>query len=435
MTTLKPNASDAIWAKGMHLMPNNAMGLTFTQKIIAKKAGLDTVEIGRIVNASSDVLMSHDNTAAISQTFAEIGVERVFDPDRHVIVLDHCAPAANEAHATNHRIVREFVARQGIRHFYDIGNGICHQVLAEKGHVRPGHLIVGADSHTTTYGALGALGIPIGRSEMAAVWATGELWLRVPETTKIRLEGRLPSGVYAKDAILHVIGDLGADGATYEALEFDGEVVRSFTVDDRLTLCNMAIEMGAKSGYVPPDALTAEWLAGIGVTGYDPVRRTLTYDLSGLEPQVARPHSVDNVAPVSQVAGTRIDQAVVGTCTNGRLTDLHTTAQILRGGRVAAGVRLLVVPASRDIFRRALADGTILTLTEAGAIVCNPNCGPCMGTHQGVLAPGEVCIASTNRNFRGRMGCRDAEIYLASPATVAASALAGCIADPRDRLP
>jgi 3-isopropylmalate/(R)-2-methylmalate dehydratase large subunit len=419
------------------------MGLTFTQKIIAKKAGLDTVEVGAIVNALPDVLMSHDNTAAISKIFAQIGVERVFDPDRHVIVLDHCAPAANEAHASNHKAVREFVARQGIRHFHDVNSGICHQVLVENGHARPGRLIVGSDSHTTIYGALGALGIPIGRSEMAAAWATGQLWLRVPETTRLLLDGVLPRGVYAKDVILHIIGDLGADGATYEALEFDGGLVRAMPVDDRMTLCNMAIEMGAKNGYVTPDARTAAWLADVGVHEHDEARsdddavfrRTLRYDVSDLVPQVAKPHAVDNVARISEVAGTRIDQAVIGTCTNGRLADLRIAAEIAGGRRVASGVRLLVVPASMPVYRQAMADGTLMALLDAGATICNPNCGPCMGSHEGILAPGEVCISATNRNFRGRMGCAEAEIYLASPATVAASALAGCLADPREWLP
>ncbi len=418
------------------------MGQTFAQKILAQKAGLKEVEPGQIVTVQPDKLLTHDNTAAIAKIFREIGVERVARPEINVIVLDHVVPAATEGHAKNHQQIRQFVKEQGIANFYDVGEGICHQVLPEKGHVLPGYLIVGSDSHTTTHGAFGAFAAGIGRTEAAAVMATGEIWLMVPHSFCINIEGQLSEGVYSKDVILYIIGDLGADGADYRAVEFTGSVIREMSVASRMVLCNMAAEMGAKIGVIGPDEKTRAWLKGRSDVDYQEVladpdasyERVIEYDVSGLLPQLARPHTVDNVAPVAEVAGTRVDQALIGTCTNGRLEDLQVAAQILRGRRIAPTTRLLILPASREVLLAAIAEGVIADLVTAGALILNPGCGPCLGAHEGVMAPGEVTISTANRNFKGRMGCKEADIYLASPATVAASALAGEIVDPRELL-
>jgi 3-isopropylmalate/(R)-2-methylmalate dehydratase large subunit len=415
------------------------MGQTFAEKVLARKAGLEQVEPGQIVTVQPDKLLTHDNTAAIAKIFREIGVDRVAKPDISVIVLDHVVPAATEGHAKNHQQIRRFVAEQGIVNFYDVGEGICHQVLPEKGHALPGYLIVGSDSHTPTHGAFGAFSVGIGRTEAAAVMATGEIWLMVPYSFRVVVEGPMPKGVYAKDLILFIIGDLGADGADYRSVEFAGPVIEEMSVASRMVLCNMVAEMGAKAGVVEPDQKTLEWLSGRTEARLNPVsadpdavyERTLEYDVSDLAPQVARPHTVDNVVPVDQVAGTRIDQALIGTCTNGRLEDLQEAARILRGRKVAPNTRLLILPASREVLLAALAEGLVADLVSAGGVVLNPGCGPCLGAHEGVMAPGEVTISTANRNFKGRMGCKEAEIYLASPATVAASALTGEITDPR----
>jgi 3-isopropylmalate/(R)-2-methylmalate dehydratase large subunit len=419
-----------------------AIPQTISQKILAQKSGLEAVSPGQIVTVSPDAILTHDNSAAISGKFAQLGVDRVWAPERLIIVLDHVVPAADEKTATNHQVIREFVSRQGIRHFYDIGVGICHQVVPEKGHVVPGALILGSDSHTTTYGALGAFAAGIGRSEAAVIWASGTIWLKVPETMVMNIDGTFPAGVYPKDLILHIIGDVGADGALYRAVEFRGRAIEEMDIPGRMTLCNMSVEMGAKAGIVAADEKTLEWL-GDHVQGSlepvtsdadAPVERTIRYDVADLEPQVASPHTVDNVSPVGAVAGTIIHQALVGTCTNGRLDDLQAAAEILRGRKVNPNVRLLILPASGQIYRQAMAEGLLETLAAAGAVILNPGCGPCLGAHQGVLAPGEVCISTANRNFKGRMGCKEASIFLASPATVAASAVAGTIADPRELL-
>ena len=419
------------------------MGQSFTQKILARGAGKKSVAVSEIVDVTPDVVMSHDNTAAISATFKRIGIDKIDDPKRHVIVLDHCVPAASEKYAQNHQTIRAFVSEQGIESFYDVNRGICHQVLPEEGHVRPGALIVGSDSHTTTYGALGAFAAGIGRSETAAIMAIGKIWLRVPETMQVRVDGAFGPYVTAKDFILRLIGDLGSDGGLYQAVEFVGAAIDAMDVDDRLTICNMTAEMGAKNGYMLPDDKTDAWLAKRGVKGYDRVvsdpdtvyARTLHYDVSELVPQVAAPHTVDNVFPVTEKAGTVIHQALLGTCTNGRLCDLQQAAAVLAGRRIHKNVRMLVFPASVEVYRAAMMDGTMLKLSESGAVIMNPGCGPCLGAHEGILAPGEVCISTANRNFRGRMGSREADVYLGSPATVAASALAGMIADPREIAP
>jgi len=418
------------------------MGQTFAQKILARKAGLEEVEPGQIVTVQPDKLLTHDNTAAIAKIFREIGVERVARPEINVIVLDHVVPAATEGHATNHQQIRRFVEEQGITNFYDVGEGICHQVLPEKGHALPGYLIVGSDSHTPTHGAFGAFAAGIGRTEAASVMATGEIWLMVPHSFRVVVKGGLPKGVYSKDIVLHIIGDLGADGADYRSVEFAGPVVEEMSIASRMVLCNMAAEMGAKAGVVEPDEKTRSWLTGRTSADFQEVladpdaayERVIEYDVTELAPQVAQPHTVDNVVPITEVAGTRIDQAFIGTCTNGRLEDFRVAARILRGRRIAPNTRLLILPASREVLLDALAEGIIADLVTAGAVVLNPGCGPCLGAHQGVMAPGEVTLSTANRNFKGRMGCKEAEIYLASPAAVAASALTGEIADPREFL-
>lgn len=417
------------------------MGETFAQKVLARASGLERVEVGRIVTVRPDHLLTHDNTAAIigkiEEELREFGVAR---NDMPIVVLDHVVPAVDEKTASGHKKVREFVAKHRIESFYDVGCGICHQIVFEKGFALPGKILVGSDSHTCSYGALGAFATAIDRTEAAALLLTGETWLRVPPTFKITLEGSLSHPVSAKDLVLTIIGDVGAGGATYCAVEFHGDVA-GLPVDERFTVANMGVEMGAKIAVFPPDEVVLDYLESIGVSrdDYEPVwadpdadyARELTYRLDEIEPVVALPHKVDNVKRIGEVEALRINQALLGTCTNGRLSDLRVAAAILAGNEVDPGVRLLVLPASRAIMEAALAEGIIGTLVRAGGVVLPPGCGPCLGAHQGVLAPGERCISTANRNFKGRMGCKEGEIYLASPATVAASALKGQITDPR----
>lgn len=415
------------------------MSQSFAQKILAKKAKRDEVHPGEILTLSPDRVLSHDNSADISEKFRSLSAERVWDRERIVIILDHIVPAADSRYATNHTIIRDFVKNQGINNFYDLNWGICHQVFSEEGFALPGDLILGADSHTTTYGAFGAFSAGIGRSEMAGIWATGQIWLRVPESIRIDIDGVLPLGVYSKDVILHIIGDLKADGALYQSVEFGGKVVRNMGIADRMVLCNMAVEMGAKNGVVEPDEKTENWFKERAKGRYEPIyadldaryARAFRYDISNLKPQVACPHTVDNVRSVREVEGEILDQVLIGTCTNGRIDDLEVAARIFQGRRVKDGTRLLVFPASWRVYKEALKRGIIEVLVESGALIMNPGCGPCLGAHEGVLAPGEICLSTANRNFRGRMGCKEAEIYLASPATAAASAVEGRITDPR----
>ena len=415
------------------------MGKTFVEKILGKKAGKDVVA-GEIVEVTPDVAMSHDNTAAISKTFYKIGIDKIFDPNIHVIILDHCVPAANEKFAQNHKDIREFVAKQSIKNFYDINRGICHQVLPEEGFALPGRLIVGSDSHTTTYGAFGAFSTGIGRSEMAVIFATGKIWLRVPETMKVTVNGTLPPGISSKDVILKIIGDLSADGALYRSVEFCGETISNMSVSSRMVLTNMAVEMGAKNGYIEADKKTLDWLQDRASAEIEPVKsdpdaefiEEREFDVSSLEPQIACPHTVDNVKPVSKVKGTKVNQVFFGSCTNARLEDFEIVTSILRGKKVHPSTRMIVIPASAQVLKSALNAGYIQDLVEAGAVIVNSGCGPCMGNHEGVLAPEEVTLSTSNRNFKGRFGCRDAEVYLASPRIAAASALTGEITDFRD---
>ncbi len=422
---------------------------TFAQKAIARAAGVDSVEIGEVVDVRPDVVLSHDNSAAIGEIWRQFGQERVAIAKRLAITLDHAAPAPTTRHAQNHADIRRFVQEQGIRNFFEVGRGICHQVLSEEALVLPGQMILGADSHTPHFGWLGAFGAGIGRSEVAALWATGELWLRVPESIRIDLEGDLPPGVTAKDFALRIIGDWGADGGLYASVEFGGSGIEALSIDARMALANMMAEFGAKSAYIAADGKTLAYLeAGLelraseGTVGDAGQWRllpdegaeysaTYRYGAAELEPVIACPHTVDNVVPLSEVAGVRVQQAFIGTCTNGRLEDIAAAAEVVQGRRVAEGTRLLVIPASSMVLQEALREGHIEALVAAGAAIGTPGCGPCMGNHMGVPATGEVTISSANRNFRGRMGTKEAEIYLANPAVVAASAVAGRIADPR----
>lgn len=412
------------------------MGKTLIEKIIAGSSGRSEVNLGEIVFITPHRVLSHDNSAAISKIFKKIGASKVWDPERIFIALDHAVPPPDERKALNHKVIRNFVHEQGIPHFYDCGVGICHQVLPEHGHVVPGKIILGSDSHTTTHGALGAAGIPIGRTETASVWAIGRTWLKVPESIKITLNGKLKDNVYAKDVILYVIGQIRADGANYRSVEYYGKAVEEMSISERMTICNLSAEMGAKAGIVPFDETTERWLDGRVKEPYEPVHadpdasyaNVLEYDLSDLDPQVACPHKVDNVCAVRDLTKIDIDVALLGTCTNGRLDDLQIASEIVKGKKIARGVRLLVYPASQQVLRDALRLGYIDALVSAGAEIAIPSCGPCLGAYGGVLAPGETCISSANRNFKGRMGCKeDTGIYLASPATVATSALAGYI--------
>ncbi|MDH4272711.1 MAG: 3-isopropylmalate dehydratase large subunit [Candidatus Aminicenantes bacterium] len=417
------------------------MGKTLSEKILGHKAG-NEVSAGEVVTVSPDYCLSHDNSAAIIGEFKKLGVERVKAPEKLVIILDHIVPAADEKYAQNHKTIREFVAAQGLPNFFDIQHGVCHQVLSEASFALPGKLIVGSDSHTTTYGAFGAFAAGIGRTEAASIWATDEIWLRVPETLRIEFSGKLPAGVYAKDVILKVIGDNGADRANYEAIEFSGPAAGDFSLASRMVLANMAAEMGAKNGYFEPDEKTFEWVKTRARADYEVVRSDkdakyeaiLKYDLSAIEPHIACPHTVDNVKPVREVEGKTFHQTLIGTCTNGRLEDIEVAAKILKGKKVHPGVRALVLPASREVYVEAMRKGLLEILSESGCVILNPGCGPCLGAHEGLLAAGEVVVSTSNRNFRGRMGSRDSEIYLASPATAAASALEGKITDPRKHI-
>lgn len=416
------------------------MGKTFAQKVLERAAGRP-VKPGEIVFAEPDLIMSHDNTAAIIDKFRTILPEgKVRYPERLAVVLDHVVPAATCKNAADHAKIREFVEEQGIENFYDAGTGICHQVVPEMGLARPGTIIVGSDSHTCTYGAFNCFAAGIDRTETAGLWVTGRTWFVVPETISIELSGFFEDRVSAKDLVLTIIGDLGAAGANYKAVEFHGHSVSTLRIFERMTIANMGVEMGAKLTVFPPDRNVMGYVRDRGVdskrsawSDSDAEFYTVhEYDLSRIVPVVARPHSVDNVVPVEELEPTRIDQIFLGTCTNGRLEDLVTAAEMLEGGRIDPSVRMVVAPASREVYLAALKQGALQILLEAGAMVLPPGCGPCLGAHQGVLAPGERCLSTANRNFRGRMGEPESEIFLASPETAAASALTGYITDPRE---
>ncbi len=413
--------------------------MTLAEKILARASGKKEVTPGEIVMAKVDVAMSHENADVVLRAFRQIGVPKVWNPDKIVLLFDHRVPAECEKTAETHKRIREFVKEQGIKHFYDMQAGICHQVLPEKGHTRPGEVLVGTDSHTTTHGAFGTFSTGIGATEMAGVWTTGEIWFKVPTTIKIEVHGKFKPGVSAKDIILHIIGKLGADGADYKSVEFSGPTIKDMSIASRMVLSNLSMEMGAKVAFVEVDEKTIEYVnrkskeisSTFNYTSNPNANyeKVLEFDVTSLEPQVACPHSVDNVKPVSEVKGVKINQALLGSCTNGRLEDLEVAAKILNGKKIAKGVRMLVIPASWEIYLKAMQNGYLETFIKAGALVLNPGCGPCLGAHQGILGAGEVCVSTTNRNFQGRMGSSESFVYLASPAVVSTSAITGEITE------
>jgi 3-isopropylmalate/(R)-2-methylmalate dehydratase large subunit len=424
--------------------------MTVVEKILARACGCSTLRAGDVVEPAVDLAMSHENAALVVNQFNEVfggtGLEpRIWDPSKIAIVFDHRVPAESSKTASNQKKVREFVARHGIARFHDIRGdegGICHQILPENGYVRPGAVVVGTDSHTTSHGALNAFAFGIGATEMASVWALGRaLNVEVPRTIKVTVEGRFPRGVGAKDLILHLVGLLSAEGANFKVIEFHGGTIRAMSTSGRLVLCNMSVEAGATAGVVPGDEETVRYLrrvAGVRelflLVKPDPdavYEREIRVDATAQAPQIACPHTVDNVKPVDAVLGTRVHQIVIGSCTNGRLDDIEAAARILRGRKLARGTRMLVFPASARIFREALDKGYVNDLMKAGAVVMNSGCGPCLGVHEGALGDGEVALSTTNRNFKGRMGNPNSEVYLCSPEVAAASALTGVISDPR----
>ncbi len=416
------------------------MSMTMAEKILAKSSSKDEVSAGDIVMANIDVAMTHDLTGPLSvEAFEKIGVHEVWDPEKIVVIFDHQAPADSLDAAQNHIIMRKFVDDQNISNFYDVGEGVCHQILPEKGYVVPGEVVVGTDSHTCTHGALGAFSTGIGSTDMSMVFATGKLWFKVPETIKFNIDGMLPDKVYAKDVILNIIGQVGADGSTYKACEFGGETVKEMSVSDRMVLCNMAIEMGGKTGLVEPDQKTLNYVNNRSSKSFEVIKgdkdvslEIMDIDVSQLEPQVACPHNVDNVKGISEVSGTHIDQVFLGSCTNGRIKDLRDAANILKGKKISNSIRMLVIPASREVYTNALNEGLMNIFVDAGALVCNPCCGPCLGGHTGLIGPGEVSLSTSNRNFKGRQGSPEGEVYLSSAAVAAASAIKGKIEDPRE---
>jgi len=419
------------------------MGMTIAQKILAAKSRQSFVAPGEIVDAYPDLVMSHSATWRSISVMNRIGATKLFDPERLAIVLDHVSPAKLEKHAADQQTSRNFARKHGIRKFYDVDAGIAHLVLMEAGHVAPGDLIVGTDSHCTIYGSLGALGAGIGYTEVASVWITGKLWMKVPESFRISLNGKFPNGVYSKDLMLHLVGKLGADGCSYKSVEFYGSAIPDLSISERMTMANMAMEMGVKCVFVPPDEKTREYLRGrleapgrYSEVHADPdaeYEKDLSIDISQLEPMVACPHEVQNTKPIGEVRGTRIDQAFLGSCANAKFEDLLVASRILKGRRVDPSVRLIITPGSRQIMLEAAQSGVLQTLLESGGMFTNPGCGACAGDG-GVLADGEVCLSTANRNFLGRMGSSRAEIYLCSPATLAASVIKGVISDPREFL-
>jgi 3-isopropylmalate dehydratase large subunit len=417
-------------------------GYTFVEKALARAAGVavSAARAGTLLDVRPDLIFSHDNSAAIIQLFQQIGATRLARPERTAITLDHAVPAPTTLHAQNHAEIRAWVRQQGIAHFYEIGRGICHQVISEEALILPGECIMGSDSHTTHFGWLGAFGMGVGRTEMAALWATGELWIAVPETLHITLAGRLPPGVMAKDVMLLILQRLTVAHSQYRAVELAGETLRDFALDERPVIPNMMAEFGAISAYLPPDEVVFAALEAKRTRDYTPLYPDADavyaarhhFDVSTLEPLIALPHQPDHVVPLSQAAGQPVQQAFIGTCTGGRYEDLAAVARVVQGRR--AKIRLVIIPASADVLKQATRTGVLLTLLEAGATITTPGCGPCMGNHMGVPAPAEATISSGSRNFKGRMGTADAPIYLGSPYVVAAAALTGEITHPGEFL-
>lgn len=400
--------------------------MTFVEKVLGAPEGA-------VVFRKPDLILTHDNTSSIFQTFRKMGGEKVYDPGQMVVVLDHNAPPADAKLATQYQDIRDIVAAQGIKKFYDSGMGICHQMMSK--HARPGMIIVGSDSHTCTAGAFNALAAGIDRTEAAGIWKRGETWFLVPPSMRINLTGKLRPGVSAKDLSLWIIGMLGSDGANYMSIEFHGEGVATLNVSDRMTVANLASEMGAKNAVFPADEVLCNYIGssvkGVWADEEAEYQKHISIDLAGVFPLVAAPHHVDNIKSVASVAGTEVHEGLIGTCTNGRIEDLRTAASVLKGAKVKEGFQLHIIPASKEIYLQAIREGLITDLIEAGANILSPSCGPCLGTGQGIPASGHTVISTANRNFLGRMGNKEASIYLASPATVASSAITGVITDPR----
>lgn len=418
------------------------MGMTMTQKILAAHAGLDKVEAGQLISAKLDLVLGNDITTPVAvNEFHKAGFDKIFDKDKVAIVLDHFVPNKDIKAAEQSKQCREFACQHCVSHFYDVGKmGIEHALLPEQGVVTAGDCIIGADSHTCTYGALGAFSTGVGSTDMAAGMATGTAWFKVPSALRFELKGKLRPECSGKDVILSIIGQIGVDGALYKSMEFTGEGVGALSMDDRLCICNMAIEAGAKNGIFPVDDVTMTYLKGrsertpvVYQADEDAVyEKTIEIDLSALEPTVACPHLPENTRPAKELKDIKIDQVVIGSCTNGRMEDMETAYRILKGKKIADGVRCIVIPATMQIMRDCVEKGIVTALIDAGAVVSTPTCGPCLGGYMGILAAGERCVATTNRNFVGRMGHVDSEIYLASPATAAASALTGYITAPQE---
>jgi 3-isopropylmalate/(R)-2-methylmalate dehydratase large subunit len=414
--------------------------MNITEKILADHAGLEKVSPGELISVKVDITLANDITGPVAiQEFKKIGVDKVFDSEKTVFVSDHFVPNKDIKSAENAKFVRDFAKEQSLKHFYDVGRmGIEHTLLPDKGIVGPGDLVIGADSHTCTYGALGAFSTGVGSTDLACAMASGETWFKVPETIKVIFKGKLNRWVSGKDLILYLIGDIGVDGALYKSLELTGEVIENLPMDERFTMCNMAIEAGAKNGIIPPDKITEEYVKGRCLRPYKFYRSddnakysgVIEYDVSKIEPTVAFPHLPGNTKPVSQAGDIKIDQAIIGSCTNGRLSDLKITAEILKNRKVHPDTRLIVIPGTQEIYLEAIKQGYVQTIVEAGGAVSTPTCGPCLGGHMGILASGEKAISTTNRNFVGRMGAKDSEVYLASPAVAAASSILGRIVSP-----
>jgi 3-isopropylmalate/(R)-2-methylmalate dehydratase large subunit len=412
------------------------------EKIFARASGRDNLVTGEVVTCSIDFAEINDLYLQTIYSFREMNGGKVWDPDRVAFVFDHYAPAPTIKSAENHREMRRFAKEQKLTHHFDVNSGVCHQVLAEHGLVRPGTIVAETDSHTTTMGAFGAMGTGIGATDMATVLITGELWFRIPEIIEIRIDGAPPEGVLPKDVILHILGKVRADGAVYKAIDFTGSYVDSLGVAGRMVLCTMAVEMGAKTAYMQPNQAVLDYVNARTTTPFtvfetDPgfnYAESFRFDVSDLAPQVAAPSSVDNVFPVTELEPVAVDQAFVGTCTGGRVEDIAAAADFLRGRRVHPDVRLIVIPASAEVMRACIDKGYIQDLMDAGAAISTPGCGPCLSAHEGVLGADETCVSTSNRNFPGRMGSASSKIYLASPLTVAASALTGRLTDPRTML-
>ena len=408
------------------------------EKILARSSGQDSVTTGQIVNCRVDLAEVNDLYPQTIFSFQEMGGTKVHSPERITFILDHYAPASSIQQAENQKLMREFCRDQGIELLFDVDSGVCHQVMVDNGLVYPGMILIATDSHTTTHGAFGAFGTGVGATDLAVIMATGHLWLRVPEIIRINLSGKLTMGTYAKDLILHIIGMLGADYALYKGVEFSGPTLASWSVSERMALCNMTTEMGAKAAYIQPDQVTLDFLSGKVKKSFDIIEtdedfeyaEELFFDVTPITPQLAVPQSVDNVQPLTELIGTPVHQAYLGSCTGGRAEDIGVAARILKGNKVSPNTRLVVVPASKQVYLDALRSGDVETLVTAGATFVTPGCAACLGTHEGILAAGEVCIASTNRNFPGRMGHVESSVYLGSPAAVAAAALTGEITDP-----